>query len=81
MTLAVKIGIIGGSGLDDPDILENRKEEFVETIYGKPSDALLHGTIQGVDCVLLARHGRKHDISPTNVNYRFVYTFEKLKLI
>lgn len=66
----VKIGIIGGSGLDDPDLLENRREEIVETIYGKPSDALIHGSIQGIECVLLARHGRKHDISPSNVNYR-----------
>jgi len=70
MASKIKIGIIGGSGLDDPDILENRREEYVETIYGKPSDALIHGKINGVDCVLLARHGRKHTINPTNVNYR-----------
>ena len=66
----LQIGIIGGSGLDNPDILEDRREEFVETIFGKPSDALIHGKIDGIDCVLLARHGRKHDISPTNINYR-----------
>jgi len=66
----MKVGIIGGSGLDNPDILENRREEFVETIFGKPSDALIHGTIGNVECVLLARHGRNHDISPSNINYR-----------
>lgn len=66
----VKIGIIGGSGLDDPDILEERKENVVDTPFGAPSDALIAGKINGVDCVLLARHGRKHDIMPTNVNYR-----------
>jgi 5'-methylthioadenosine phosphorylase len=33
-------------------------------------DALIIGKISGVDCVLLARHGRKHDVSPTNINYR-----------
>jgi len=65
-----QVGIIGGSGLDNPDILENRREEFVDTIFGKPSDALIHGTIAGVDCVLLARHNRAHNISPTNINYR-----------
>lgn len=70
MSYRLKIGIIGGSGLDNPDILENRREEIVETIYGKPSDYLIHGSIEGVECVLLARHGRKHDISPSNVNYR-----------
>ncbi|XP_063225264.1 S-methyl-5'-thioadenosine phosphorylase [Bacillus rossius redtenbacheri] len=67
---AVKIGIIGGSGLDDPNILEGRKEEAYETPYGPPSDVLISGKIRGVDCVLLARHGRKHTIMPSNVNYR-----------
>lgn len=70
MSLEIKVGIIGGSGLDDPDILENRQEKFVSTIYGSPSDALILGEISGVKCVLLARHGRKHTINPTNVNYR-----------
>lgn len=30
-----QIGIIGGSGLDDPDILEGRTERYVDTPYGK----------------------------------------------
>ncbi|KDR10549.1 S-methyl-5'-thioadenosine phosphorylase [Zootermopsis nevadensis] len=66
----IKIGIIGGTGLDDPNILENRKETPVTTPFGSPSDVLLEGKIDGIDCVLLARHGRKHTISPSNVNYR-----------
>lgn len=66
----VKIGIIGGSGLDNPQLLENRSEKDVETPYGKPSDSLILGTIEGVDCVLLSRHGRGHRINPSNVNYR-----------
>jgi 5'-methylthioadenosine phosphorylase len=41
--------------LDDPDILENRKETFVATPFGNPSDVLIEGKIGGVDCVLLAR--------------------------
>uniref|UniRef100_A0A3B4DPD2 Purine nucleoside phosphorylase n=1 Tax=Pygocentrus nattereri TaxID=42514 RepID=A0A3B4DPD2_PYGNA len=71
-TTAVKlmIGIVGGSGLDDPDILECRTERFVDTPFGKPSDALIMGKIKNVDCVLLARHGRQHTIMPSNVNYR-----------
>ncbi|XP_039615096.1 S-methyl-5'-thioadenosine phosphorylase isoform X2 [Polypterus senegalus] len=68
--LQAKIGIIGGSGLDDPDILEGRSEKYVETPYGKPSDALITGKIKNVECVLLARHGRQHNIMPSNVNYR-----------
>uniref|UniRef100_T1J1L0 V-type proton ATPase subunit C n=1 Tax=Strigamia maritima TaxID=126957 RepID=T1J1L0_STRMM len=66
----ITIGIIVGSGLDDPDILENRKEIVVTTPFGNTSDALIEGTIKGVACVLLARHGRGSTITPTNVNYR-----------
>ncbi|XP_023014517.2 S-methyl-5'-thioadenosine phosphorylase [Leptinotarsa decemlineata] len=67
---SVKVGIIGGSGLDDPDILKNRQEKKVCTPFGTPSDALILGEIDKVECVLLARHGRKHDIMPGNINYR-----------
>nr|XP_023018829.1 S-methyl-5'-thioadenosine phosphorylase [Leptinotarsa decemlineata] len=67
---SVKVGIIGGSGLDDPDILKNRREKKVSTPFGDPSDALILGEIDGVQCVLLARHGRKHSIMPSNINYR-----------
>lgn len=35
LVLSVQIGIIGGSGLDDPDILEGRTERYVDTPYGK----------------------------------------------
>ncbi|KAK3554602.1 hypothetical protein QTP70_027882 [Hemibagrus guttatus] len=70
MAYLEEIGIIGGSGLDDPDILEGRTERYVETPFGKPSDALILGKIRDVQCVLLARHGRKHTIMPSNVNYR-----------
>ncbi|XP_053963439.1 S-methyl-5'-thioadenosine phosphorylase-like [Anastrepha ludens] len=66
----IKVGIIGGSGLDDPDILEGRQEKTVTTPFGSPADVLVEGTISGVRCVLLARHGRKHNIMPTNVPYR-----------
>ncbi|KAK9503824.1 hypothetical protein O3M35_010299 [Rhynocoris fuscipes] len=66
----VKIGIIGGSGLDDPQLFTDVVEKNVKTPYGPPSDALLEGKIGGVECVLLARHGRKHSINPSNVNYR-----------
>ncbi len=66
----VKVGIIGGSGLDDPELLGNAESTSVDTPYGKPSSALSVGKISGVDVVLLARHGKKHQLSPTQVNYR-----------
>jgi len=66
----VKIGIIGGSGLDDPDILKDGRDVEVDTTYGKPSSPLKVGKINDVDVVLIARHGREHTIPPTYVNYR-----------
>ncbi|XP_014256347.1 S-methyl-5'-thioadenosine phosphorylase-like [Cimex lectularius] len=66
----VKIGFIGGSGLNNPDILKNPIVRYVETPFGSPSDVLIEGKISGVSCVVLARHGRKHTINPSNVNYK-----------
>ena len=66
----LKIGIIGGSGLDDPDILKNSNEVDITTKYGNPSSPLLTGKINDVEIFILARHGRNHQLSPTQVNNR-----------
>ena len=66
----VKIGIIGGSGLDNPNILKDSEDITVNTKYGKPSSPLKQGKIAGVEVILLARHGRRHAIPPTKVNNR-----------
>ncbi len=65
-----KIGIIGGSGLDDPRLLEEPQEIEAETAFGSPSSPLTLGKINQVPVVILARHGRRHQFSPTQVNYR-----------
>jgi len=65
-----KIGIIGGSGLDDPKIMKGAKDIEVDTPFGKPSSALTVGKIENIDVVILARHGKKHTIYPTGVNYQ-----------
>ena len=67
---AIKVGIIGGSGLDDPRLMNDIKEKKVKTPYGYPSSPLTIGKINGVDTVILARHGKDHSIYPTGVNYR-----------
>jgi 5'-methylthioadenosine phosphorylase len=64
------IGIIGGSGLDDHDLLKEAKTETVDTPFGKPSAPLSMGRIDGTDVVLLSRHGNRHQYSPTQVNNR-----------
>ena len=64
------LGIIGGSGLYEIDGLEDRREETVETPWGTPSDALVHGRIGDVKLVFLPRHGRGHRLTPSEVPYR-----------
>lgn len=65
-----KFGIIGGSGLDDPEILKDAKEIQPTTPLGEPSSPLTIGSIEGREVVILARHGRQHTLPPTQVNYR-----------
>ncbi len=66
----LKVGIIGGSGLENPEILSDFKQIEVDTPFGKPSSPLITGKINGVDVVILSRHGFKHEIPPTQVNNR-----------
>jgi 5'-methylthioadenosine phosphorylase len=64
------VGIIGGSGLDNPDFFSNPRDEILTTPWGEPSSPLKRGSIGGVEVAILARHGRQHTIPPTQVNYR-----------
>ena len=64
----VKIGIIGGSGLYKMDGLTDIEEVEINTPFGKPSDAIIVGTLEGQRVAFLPRHGRGHLISPTEVN-------------
>jgi len=66
----IKIAIIGGSGLENPDILKETEVVLMDTPYGEPSSDFLKGKIGGVEVVILSRHGRKHTITPTHVNNR-----------
>ena len=64
----MKIGIIGGSGLDDPDMITDLQTQSCNTSYGDAQ--LTSGRLNDVDIVFVARHGNHHHISPTHVNYR-----------
>ena len=68
--MAVKVGIIGGSGLDTLDIFTNARDTAVSTAWGDPSSPLCEGEIAGVPVTVLARHGRRHTLAPSSVNYR-----------
>lgn len=77
--MPVKIGIIGGSGLEKGDVLENLEEIEVETPYGKPSGKIKRGMIYNSEVYIVSRHGLNHEITPTNVNNRAnIYALFKL---
>src|SRR6056297_814906 len=64
------IGVIGGSGLYDIDGLEGATWVSVESPWGKPSDQIMTGILDGVKMAFLPRHGRGHVHSPGSVPYR-----------
>jgi 5'-methylthioadenosine phosphorylase len=66
----VKIGIIGGSGLYKMSALTNVREVSIETPFGMPSDHLIIGDLSGTQVAFLARHGRNHHLTPSEVPYR-----------
>jgi 5'-methylthioadenosine phosphorylase len=73
------IGVIGGSGLYDMEGLTRVKEVRVSTPFGPPSDAVVIGDLEGVRVAFLARHGRGHRLSPSEINYRGnIYALKKL---
>ena len=74
------IGVIGGSGLYEMEEgLTRVKEVRVSTPFGSPSDAVIIGDLEGVRVAFLARHGRGHRISPSEINYRAnIYALKKI---
>jgi 5'-methylthioadenosine phosphorylase len=66
--MTVKIAIIGGTGVYDPNILENIHEEQLETEYGRTLVKI--GEYKGKKVAFMARHGADHSVPPHLVNYR-----------
>ena len=64
------IGIIGGSGLYNMPGFESQEEAVIQTPWGDPSDNYVLGNLAGKQVVFLARHGRGHRISPSELNFR-----------
>ncbi len=65
-----RIGIIGGSGLYDPEILEDTKQIKMTTPFGAPSAPITVGYLKEVPVAFLPRHGIGHWIPPHKINYR-----------
>lgn len=66
----MKLGIIGGSLLDNLNDITQVTEEKVKTPFGVPSDNFSMAIIDGMNIVYLNRHGRKHKLAPHQINYR-----------
>lgn len=64
------IGVIGGSGLYEIDGISGMKEIFIDTPFGKPSDAIMSGELGGRRVCFLPRHARGHRILPHELNHR-----------
>lgn len=65
-----EIGILGGTGLYDMPGLEGARDVEIETPYGKPSAAFRVGSVEGREVAFLARHGRHHQLLPSEIPYR-----------
>ena len=68
--MKAEIGIIGGSGLYSMPGFETQEEVHIETPFGRPSDNYVLGKLGGHGVAFLARHGRGHRLSPSELNFR-----------
>jgi 5'-methylthioadenosine phosphorylase len=65
-----KLGVIGGSGVYDIPGLSNIRWQAFDTPWGKPSDELMSGELDGQPIVFLPRHGRGHKTAPSDLKFR-----------
>jgi 5'-methylthioadenosine phosphorylase len=74
-----KIGVIGGTGLYDIEGMTNIEEVDIDTPFGKPSDTITIGNLEGVGIAFLPRHGKGHRILPTELPSRAnIYALKSL---
>lgn len=78
MPPSIPLAIIGGSGLYNLPGLMNVEEKHISTPFGPPSDPVIVGELPSAPgdpagstrVAFLARHGKGHRFTPTEVNYR-----------
>ena len=79
MERQAEIGIFGGTGIYDSDMLDNHEEINIDTPYGKPSDTITIGKFKGKNVAFLPRHGKKHKIPPHLINFKAnIWAFKEL---
>jgi len=76
---AAEIGIFGGTGIYDSELLQDSKEITIETPYGKTSDTITIGEFKGKKIAFMPRHGKKLSIPPHMINYcANIWAFKEL---
>lgn len=63
-----RIGLIGGTGIYNPRLMEQTREMVESTPYGEARVVI--GKSDGEELVFITRHGAKHSVPPHLVNYR-----------
>ncbi|MER5457471.1 S-methyl-5'-thioadenosine phosphorylase [Micromonospora sp. NPDC002389] len=63
-----EVAVIGGSGLYE--LISGGRSVDVSTPYGRPSEAITVGQVDGRRVAFLPRHGADHRFPPHRINYR-----------
>src|SRR3954454_19395176 len=63
------LGIIGGSGLYNLDLMRDARDHEIDTPFGRPSGAVRVGSISGRTVAFVSRHGAGHRLAPSEVPY------------
>lgn len=66
----IKVGIIGGKGLNKPDYLQNIREIEISTPYGKAGPLIYSGLYNELEIIYFQRQGEDQSIPPTKINFR-----------
>ncbi len=68
--MSKELGFIGGSGVYQVEGMKIVEEREIKTPFGTPSAPLTKLDYEGHQFWFLARHGRGHTFTPSEVNYR-----------
>jgi len=64
------IAVIGGSGLYEMEGMTGVEPVDLDTPFGKPSDSIIVGDLDGVQVAFLPRHGKGHRFNPSHIPNR-----------
>jgi 5'-methylthioadenosine phosphorylase len=77
--MAIKVAVIGGSGIYKLEGIGLRAEHEVATPFGAPSSKVMEMEVSGAPFYFIPRHGIGHHLTPSEVNYRAnIFALKKL---